>query len=71
MKKIGEAMKSHPVTDERLRLRDDLEAQLKTKEELARRLREELAVKEAYLLGMLEGNHALAPTADLLESLVS
>jgi hypothetical protein len=72
MKKISDAMKREdPALAEKLRMRDDLAAELKTKEELIRQLREELRVKEAYILGMLESNPNAAPTADFLESIIS
>jgi hypothetical protein len=62
------------AADERLKklkLRDDLLAELKTREETIRDLRQQLAVKEAYMLGFYEGNLEAAPTPEYLDSIIS
>lgn len=69
-KSIGQSMKSHPVPNELLRKRDQLLAELQSKVELTRALRQQLAEKEAYLLGLYEGNPDAAPSAEMLAGLI-
>lgn len=63
--------KEDPELAAKLRLRDDLLAELKTREETIRDLRQQLAVKTAYVLGMLESNPNIAPTSEFLDSIIS
>lgn len=73
MNKIAQTMrrKEDPQLAAKLKLRDDLLAELKTREETIASLRQELAVKTAYVLGMLEANPDMAPTAEFLDSIIS
>lgn len=70
---IAQAMrrKEDPQLAAKLKLRDELLAEMKTREETIRDLRQQVAVKTAYVLGLLEGNASIAPTVEFLDSIIS
>jgi hypothetical protein len=67
---IADSMKEHPVSDDRVMLRDRLQTELEEKRAMTARLQAEIELKHAYILGMMEGNPDIAPSAEMLESLI-
>jgi hypothetical protein len=65
---ISDFMKRRPSELEQRR--DLLVAELASRQEVNRQLRQELSERAEYIRGMMEGNSDFAPSTELLEALI-
>lgn len=68
MTKISDSMKRYPSELEERR--DRLQAELASRQEVVARLRRQLEVRAAYILGKMESDPSFSPSPELLEALV-